>query len=92
MFENEAKGSYGCYSQIGRTSVEKYNIIKQKDEILSELPKKIKFKDMFTPDDYQSPITQEEQIDVFRLYARDNQGNLRFFPRTQKRNQSLKKR
>lgn len=84
MFENEAKGSYGCYSQIGRTSVEKYNIIKQKDEILSELPKKIKFKDMFTPDDYQSPITQEEQIDVFRLYARDNQGNLRFFPRTQK--------
>ena len=85
MFENEAKGSYGCYSQVGRTSLEKYNIIKQKDEILSELPKKVKFKDMFTPDDdYQSAIAQEENIDVFRLYARDNHGNLRFFPRTQK--------
>ena len=84
MFENEAKGSYGCYSQVGRTSLEKYNIIKQKDEILSELPKKVKFKDMFTPDDYQSPVAQEEQLDVFRLYVRDNLGNLRFFPRAQK--------
>jgi hypothetical protein len=37
MLENEAKGSFGAYSKIGRTSAQKYHVISHKDEILNNI-------------------------------------------------------
>ena len=42
MFENEARGWHGCYSAIGRTSVETYQTVLNKDKILEEIPQKKK--------------------------------------------------
>ncbi len=48
---NDAKGSMGMFSQVGKQSSEKYHILTKKDEILSGLTKRIKIKDIFNPDE-----------------------------------------
>ena len=52
MLENEAKGWYGSYSLIGRSMVERFQILLKKDEILSNKIKKIALRDFFADDDY----------------------------------------
>jgi len=48
---NDAKGSEGMFSQVGKRSSEKYHILSKKEEIMSGLTKRIKIKDIFNPDE-----------------------------------------
>jgi len=48
---NDAKGSAGMFSLIGKRSSEKYHILSKKDEILKGITKSIKIKDIFNPDE-----------------------------------------
>ena len=69
MIENKAKGWHGSFSIAGRNSAEKYHIIIHQDEILSNEHKKIKIKDIFTPDDEREEAVQDiDNIDVFKAY------------------------
>jgi hypothetical protein len=51
MLENEAKGWYGSYSIIGRSIVERFQILLKKDEILSNKIKKIAVRNFFTDEE-----------------------------------------
>ena len=69
MIENKTKGWHGCFSLAGRNSAEKYHIILHQDEILSNEHKKIKIKDIFTPDDEKEESFEEiNNINVFKAY------------------------
>ena len=68
MLENEAKGWYGSYSLAGKRSAEKYNNIVHKNEILKGEAKKVKIRDMFTPDEQKQDIL-EEHTDILKLYS-----------------------
>ena len=83
MFENEAKGWHGSYSTAGRNSAEKYHIIIHKDEILSNEPKKIRIKDIFTPDEPQPVESLEDNIDIFKVYSNDQKSKISFVPKSQ---------
>ncbi len=48
---NDAKGSNGMFSQIGKHSSEKYHILSKKEEIMSGLTKRLKIKDMFSSEE-----------------------------------------
>jgi hypothetical protein len=48
---NDAKGSDGMFSTVGKRSSEKFHILSKKDEIMSGVTKKIKIKDIFNPDE-----------------------------------------
>ena len=69
MFENEAKGWYGSYSVAGRNSAEKYAAIVHKDEIFKNERKKIKIKDIFTPDEEEPRFPIENNLDIFKVYS-----------------------
>ncbi|MCQ2816081.1 MAG: hypothetical protein MJ252_02335 [archaeon] len=70
MLENPTKGWHGCFSLAGRNSCEKFHLIVHKDEILSNEKKKIKIKDIFTPDDDMLiENTDLDKMDVFKAYA-----------------------
>lgn len=71
MIENEHKGWYGSYSLAGKRSAEKYNNIVHKNEILKGESRKIKIRDMFTPDEPKQDIL-EEHMDVFKMYSFDD--------------------
>ena len=68
MFENHAKGWYGSYSKVGRSSAEKYFVITHKDDILNGETKKIKIKDIFSPDEEKEENCIEDNIDVYQIY------------------------
>jgi hypothetical protein len=73
MLLNDASGSFGMFSRAGRNSAEKYHIIARKDEILSGRNKKIKLRDIFTPDEgrkHSEPM--DENIDIFKTETKDN--------------------
>ena len=70
MLENEAKGWHGNYSVIGRNIVERFLLIKKKDEILSESMKKIRVKDFIFPDELKASDEKKKNkggkdIDIF---------------------------
>jgi hypothetical protein len=73
MFENEAKGWYGSYSVAGRNSAEKYSAIVHKDEIFKNERKKIKIKDIFTPDEEEPRFPIENNLDIFKVYSSSKQ-------------------
>ena len=68
MFENKAKGWYGSYSKVGRSSAEKYFVITHKDDIINGETKKIKIKDIFEPDEDKAESCIEDNIDVYKIY------------------------
>ena len=61
MLENEAKGWHGNYSVIGRNIVERFLLIKKKDEILSESMKKIRVKDFIFPDELKASDEKKKE-------------------------------
>jgi hypothetical protein len=75
MFENEAKGWYGSYSVAGRNSAEKYAAIVHKDEIFKNERKKIKIKDIFTPDEEEPRFPIENNLDIFKVYSSSKNQN-----------------
>lgn len=68
MFENEAKGWYGSYSNAGRTSAEQFHVIVHKDELLNAENKRFKLKDIFSPDDPKQLKNIEDNLEVFKIY------------------------
>ncbi len=73
MFENEARGWHGCYSAIGRTSVETYQTVLNKDKILEEIPQKKKIiRGLFSEDDEEPKHVNETNIDIFSLPPSNN--------------------
>ena len=69
MFENDAKGWYGSYSIAGRESAEKYHIVVHKDEILNIGNKKLKTREIFSPDEIQQIESFEDQLNIFKAYS-----------------------
>ena len=69
MFENDAKGWYGSYSIAGRESAEKYHIVTHKDEIIQNEHKKLKIRDLFTPDEPEQVETLDDKFDIFKSYS-----------------------
>ena len=69
MFENKAKGWYGSYSKIGRSSAEKFFVITHKEDILNGETKKVKIKDIFEPDEEKAESCVEDLIDVYNVYS-----------------------
>jgi hypothetical protein len=67
MLLNETRGSNGMYSRAGRNSTEKFHILLKKDEILNGQNRKLKIRDMYTPDynPYKNQIDNE--IDMFNI-------------------------
>ena len=62
MFENDAKGSYGSYSNFGKVSVQKFPMIINKEKILKGQYKKKIIKDYFS---------QEEDEEADKIYVND---------------------
>ena len=71
MFENDTKGWYGSYSTAGRESAEKYHIVIHKKEILQNEHKKLKIRDLFTPDEPEEIQTLDDQFDIYKSYSSD---------------------
>ena len=69
MFENDTKGWYGSYSIAGRESAEKYHIVVHKDEILNIGNKKLKTREIFSPDEIQQIESFEDQLNIFKAYS-----------------------
>ena len=70
MLENEAKGWHGSYSVIGRSIVERFQMLLKKDEILSGKLKKVTIRDFFTDDENKNTIKTKKNkkvkdIDIF---------------------------
>ena len=75
MFENKQKGWHGCYSRIGKNSVEQFYEIMKKDEILERLNKKLKVKDFFAPDTKINKLDYlEDNLKVFQIYQDELKG------------------
>ena len=75
MFENKQKGWHGCYSRIGKISVEQFTEIIKKDEIFKRLDKKIKVKDFFSPDKEINKLDYiGDDIKVFQIYENELKG------------------
>lgn len=76
MLLNDTRGSLGMFSRAGRNSSEKYHIISRKEEILSGGRRKIKIKNIFTPDSNPKQYEAlDDQIDIFKIDIADNQDN-----------------
>ena len=71
MVENDTKGWFGSFSLAGKHSAEKYNNIVHKDEILKGETRKIKIRDMFTPDEPKQDIL-DEHLDILKMYSLDS--------------------
>ena len=71
MIENDTKGWFGSFSLAGKHSAEKYNNIVHKDEILKGETRKIKIRDMFTPDEPKQDIL-DEHLDILKMYSLDS--------------------
>ena len=81
MFENEAKGWFGSYSLAGKNSAEKYHSIVHKEEILGNEYRKIKAKDIFSPDDSIVLETIDDNFDIFKVYSKEKKKNELFTDR-----------
>jgi hypothetical protein len=67
MLLNETRGSNGMYSRAGRNSTEKFHILLKKDEILNGQNRKLKIKDMYTPDYNPYKNQTDNEIDMFNI-------------------------
>ena len=70
MLENEAKGWKGNYSIIGRNLIERFHLLKKKDEILSGKMKKVYVSEFIFPDELNSSDEEKKNkdkkgIDIF---------------------------
>lgn len=67
MAEGENQGWFGTFSVAGKLSAQRYRIISQHNSVLNGKTKKIKVKDIFSPDEesdkFESSI--DEKIDLF---------------------------
>ena len=68
MFTNNQKGSHGMFSKSGKRTVEKFQILLKKDEIINGVDKKIKVNDFYTPDNINNLNTEEDE---FKVYSND---------------------
>ena len=91
MFENDAKGWYGSYSIAGRESAEKYHIVTHKDEIIQNEHKKLKIRDLFTPDEPEQVETLDDKFDIFKSYSseKNNIINQLFSPKQVKKKKKI---
>lgn len=68
MFVNSQKGSHGMFSKSGKRTLEKFQILLKKDEIINGIDKKVKVTDFYTPDQANNLDTQEDE---FKVYSQD---------------------
>lgn len=73
MFVNTQKGSSGMFSKTGRNTLEKFQILLRKDEIINGINKKMKVNDFYTPDD---PDDIDNQEDEFKINSKEEKNNL----------------
>src|SRR4051812_15991587 len=76
MLLNDNRGSFGMFSRAGRNSAEKFHILVRKDEILAGLNKRVKMKDLFTPDeDFKQTEEHEDDLDIFKTDHKETPDN-----------------
>ena len=63
------------YSLIGKISLQKYPILLQKDNLIKEVRKKHKIKDLFTPDEPKKNDKIEEYYSLFNTYQLRTKNN-----------------
>jgi hypothetical protein len=68
MFVNNQKGSHGMFSKSGKRTLEKFQILMKKDEIINGIDKKVKVNDFYSPDQANNIETQEDE---FKVYSQD---------------------
>lgn len=68
MFINNQKGSHGMFSKSGKRTLEKFQILLKKDEIINGIDKKVRVTDFYTPDQVNNLDTQEDE---FKVYSQD---------------------
>ena len=75
MFENDAKGSYGSYSNFGKVSLRKFPMVIDKEKILKGQYKKKEFKDYFSREEENEAdkIYVNEGVDIFDKPKKKNQ-------------------
>ena len=69
MLENKQKGWHGCYSKIGKYTVEQFEEIMKMDQIFKRAYKKIRIKDFFSPDKKINNLNYlDDNLKVFQVY------------------------
>lgn len=72
MLENTQKDWHGCYSRIGKNSIEQFTEIMNKDEIFKRAFKTVKVKDFFSPDKEINKLDYlEDNLKVFQKYENE---------------------
>ena len=90
MFENEAKGWYGSYSIVGRDMVERFQIIKNMDKILSNKEKKIIIKNYFTKEEESFSKKEDKGKAVIDIFSSNYDNNNTKTPSDKRKNFSKK--
>ena len=86
MFENEAKGWYGSYSIVGRDMVERFQIIKNMDKILSNKEKKIIIKNYFTKEEESFSKKEDKGKAVIDIFSSNYDNNNTKTPSVKRKN------
>jgi hypothetical protein len=93
MLLNDNRGSTGMFSRAGRNSTEKFHILMRKDEILSGINKKVKFKDIFTPEvEIKNTEEIDDDIDIFKTNENQTKNQLKRKERNDKTSKLKKQR
>ena len=71
MFINSQKGSHGMFSKSGKQTLEKFQILLKKDEIINGINKKIKVNDIYAPDEANNLDTQEDEFKIYSQEQKD---------------------
>ncbi len=71
MFINNQKGSHGMFSKSGKQTLEKFQILLKKDEIINGINKKIKVNDIYAPDEANNLDTQEDEFKIYSQEQKD---------------------
>lgn len=75
MFINGQKGSHGMFSKSGKQTLEKFQILLKKDEIINGINKKAKVSDLYTPDEVNNLDTQEDEFKIYSQEPKDKQAS-----------------
>ena len=67
MAEGEKQAWFGTFSVAGKLSAQRYRIISQQNSVLNGKTKKVKVKDIFSPDEESDKFENsiDEKIDLF---------------------------
>lgn len=65
MFVNNQKGSHGMFSKSGRQTLEKFQILLKKDEIINGNNKRIQTNDLYSPEEFDYLENQDEEFKVY---------------------------